>query len=149
MSSNPDNDCGKSGQPKRSYSKMRVFFLILIACLCTAAQEPKPGSKVPHFRYLCDMYNEPVEVQPVVDGKVQPPEDRDNWNVRCTVQIDNKVVSDKQLQLPEFATFAQASAAVTTYQKNELPRILEDHGVLRASRRREKTADVRERTSWQ
>ena len=134
---------------KRSYSKMRIFCVILVACLCTAAQELKPGSKVPHVSYLCDMYNDPVEVQHVIDGKVQAPEDRDNWNVRCTVQIDNKVVSDKRLQLPEFASFAQASAAVTTYQKNELPRILEDHGLLRASRRREKAGDVRERTSWQ
>jgi hypothetical protein len=128
---------------------MRILGLILIACLSTAAQEPKPASKVPHFRYVCDMYNDPIQVQHVVDGKAQPPEDRDNWNVRCTVQIDNKVVSDERLPLPEFASFAQASAAVTTYQKNELPRILEDHGVLRASRRREKPGDVRERASWQ
>lgn len=128
---------------------MRVFFLILIACLSTAAQHPKPGPKVPHFRYLCDMQNDPVDVQPVIDGKVQPVEERDNWNVRCTVQIDNKVVSDERLQLPEFASFAQASAAVTTYQKNELQRILEDHGVLRAARRREKAGDARERASWQ
>lgn len=128
---------------------MRIFCLILIACLSTAAQGLKPVSKVPHFRYLCDMYNDPVQVQHVIDGKVQPPEDRDNWNVRCTVQIDDKVVSDKRLQLPEFASFAQASAAVTAYQKNELPRILEDHGLLRASRRREKAGDVRERASWQ
>lgn len=129
----------------RSCFGMRVFFLILIACTCTAAQEPKPAPKVPHFKYVCDMYNEPIEVQAVIDGKVQPPEDRDNWNVRCTVQIDDKLVSDKRLQLPEFASFAEASAAVTTYQKNELPRILQDHGLMRASRRREKAGDVRER----
>jgi hypothetical protein len=128
---------------------MRIFCLILIACLRTAAQEPKPVSKVPHVSYLCDMYNDPIEVERVVDGKVQPPEDRDNWNVRCTVQIDSKVVSDERLQLPEFASFAQASAAVTTYQKSELPRILEDHGLLRASRRREKAGEVSARASWQ
>lgn len=128
---------------------MRVFFLILIACLSTAAQEPKPEPKVPHVSYLCDMYNDPIEVQHVIDGKVQPPEDRDNWNVRCTVQIDNKVVSDERLQLPEFASFVQASTAVTTYQKNELPRILEKHGLRRTSRRPEMAGDVRERTTWQ
>lgn len=127
---------------------MRIFCLILIACLSTAAQEPKPGLKVPHVNYLCDMRNEPIDVRPVIDGKVQPIEERDNWNVRCTVQIDNKVVSDKLLQLPEFATFAQASAAVTTFQKNELPRILGAHGLRQISSHREKTGDVRERTSW-
>lgn len=127
---------------------MRIFFLILIACLCTAAQEPRPGSKAPHFSYLCDMYNQPVAIENVINGKVQPPVDRDNWNVRCTVQINNKVVSDERLQLPEFASFEQAAAAVTAYQKGELRRILEDHGLVRESRRREKTGDARDRASW-
>lgn len=137
------------GSLKRAHSKMRILFLILIACLCTAAQEPKPGLRLPHVNYLCDMRNEPIDVRPVIDGKVQPIEERDNWNVRCTVQIDNKVVSDKQLQLAEFATFAQASAAVTAFQKNELPRILKRHGLLLASRHREKAEDALERASRQ
>jgi hypothetical protein len=150
MISNSDSDWGlRPSTLKQPYSAMRIFCLILIACLPAAAQQPKPAAKVPHFRYVCDMYNDPVQVEHVVDGKVQPPEDHDNWNVRCTVQIDNKVVSDERLQLPEFASFAEASAAVTTYQKNELPRILEDHGLPRVSRSREKTGDVPERTSWQ
>lgn len=117
---------------------MRIFCLIFIACLCTAAQEPKPVSKAPHFSYLCDMSNQPIAVERVIDGKVQPPEDRDSWNVRCTVQIDSKVVSDERLQLPDFASFEQAAAAVTAYQKNDLRRILEGHGLLPRSRRREK-----------